>query len=68
MDSGNVLRQWLNSKSPQARLENVLAEEGVPFTDEDMQRIRRLRRSRNRALHGAESTPRNDEIDQRSAY
>ncbi len=61
---GNVLRQWLNSRSPQARLKNVLTEERVPFTDEDMQRIRRLRRSRNRALHGAESTPRHDEIDQ----
>lgn len=61
---GNVLRQWLNSRSPQARLENVLAKEGVQFTEEDMQRIRRLRRSRNRALHGADSTPRIDEIDQ----
>jgi hypothetical protein len=61
---GNVLQQWLNSWSPQARLENVLAAEGVPFTDEDMRRIRSLRRVRNRALHGAESTPRHDDIDQ----
>jgi hypothetical protein len=61
---GNVLRQWLNSWSPQARLENVLVDEGVPFTDEDMRRIRCLRRARNRALHGAESMPRHDQIDQ----
>ena len=61
---GNVLRQWLNSQSPQVRLEHVMAEEGVPFTDEDTRRIRQLRRARNRALHGAESTPRHDELDQ----
>jgi hypothetical protein len=61
---GAVLRQWLNSWSPQARLENVLGDEGVPYTGEDMRRIRRLRRARNRALHGAESMPRHDEIDQ----
>lgn len=61
---GNVLRQWLNSWSPQARLEHVLSDEGVPFTDEGMRCIRRLRRSRNRALHGAGATPRHDDIDQ----
>lgn len=61
---GNVLRQWLNSWSPQARLQNVLADEGIPFTDEDMRRIRYLRKARNRALHGAESMARQDEIDQ----
>lgn len=61
---GNVLGQWLNSWSPQARLQTVLADESVPFIDEDMRRIRRLRRTRNRALHGAESAPRHDDIDQ----
>jgi hypothetical protein len=61
---GNVLRQWLNSWSPQARLKKVLTDEGVPFTEEDMRCIRGLRRTRNRALHGAESMPRHDEIDQ----
>jgi hypothetical protein len=61
---GNVLRQWLNSWSPQARLQNVLADEGIPFTGEDMRRVRNLRKARNRALHGAESVARQDEIDQ----
>lgn len=61
---GNVLRQWLNSWSPQARLQNVLADEDIPFTDEDMRRVRNLRKARNRALHGAESMARQDEIDQ----
>jgi hypothetical protein len=61
---GNVLRQWLNSWSPQARLEKALADESIPFTDEDKRRVRNLRKARNRALHGAESTPGRDEIDQ----
>jgi hypothetical protein len=60
----NVLRQWLNSWPPQTRLETVMGADGVPFTDEDMRRIRLLRRARNRAVHGAESMPRHDEIDQ----
>lgn len=61
---GNVLRQWLNSWPPQARLKKVLTDEGIPFTDEDMRRVRNLRKARNRALHGAESMPKQDEIDQ----
>ena len=61
---GDVLRQWLNSWSPQARLEKILTDEGIPFTDEEMRRIRKLRKTRNRALHGAESMPKQDEIDQ----
>lgn len=61
---GNVLRQWLNSWSPTARLEHLLRDEGVPFSDEDMRRIGRLRSARNRALHGAQAAPSHDEIDQ----
>jgi len=61
---GTVLRQWLNSWSPTARLEHVLRDEGVPFNDEDMRRVKRLRGARNRALHGAEAAPSHDEIDQ----
>lgn len=61
---GKVLRDWLNKWSPNARLEHVLREEGVPFTDEDMRRIKRLRRVRNRAVHGAEAAAAHDEISQ----
>jgi Arc/MetJ family transcription regulator len=61
---GNVLRQWLNSWSPTARLEHVLRDEGVPFSDEDMRRVKRLRGARNRSVHGAEAAPADDEIDQ----
>jgi hypothetical protein len=60
----DVLRQWLNSWSPRARLEHVLGDERVPFSDEDMRRVGRLRRARNRALHGAEAEPTHEEIDQ----
>lgn len=61
---GNVLRQWLNSSSPVARLEYVLRDEGVPYTDDDMNVIRGLRQARNRAIHGAETAPTHEEVDQ----
>lgn len=58
-----VLKQWLNSWSPMDRLEHVLREDGVPFCDEDMRRIGRLRRVRNRAIHGASTTAEHDDIE-----
>jgi hypothetical protein len=42
----------------------VLHAEGVPYTDEDRTRIKALRTSRSRAVHGAQTDPSDDEIDQ----
>lgn len=61
---GNLLRNLLNSWPIFARFEQVLHAEGVPYTDEDRRRIKGLRTSRSRAVHGAQADPSHDEIDQ----
>jgi hypothetical protein len=61
---GQVLGDMLNAWPIRARFERVLRDEGVPFSDEDVRRVVRLRRARNRALHGAEAKPSHEEIDQ----
>ena len=61
---GNLLRNLLNSWPILARFEQVLHADGVPYSDEDRTRIKRLRTSRSRAVHGAQADPSHDEIDQ----
>lgn len=61
---GNLLRNLLNAWPILARFEQVLHVEGVPYTDEDRTRIKALRTSRSRAVHGAHTDPSDDEIDQ----
>lgn len=58
-----VLRQSLNHFPIRARLEHVLAEDGVPIMAEDLDLLGRLRKDRNRALHGATAAPPHDAID-----
>jgi hypothetical protein len=58
-----VLTQFLNQPPITARLEHVLAEEGVPVTVEDLALLRRLRDERNLALHGSTAAPEHEEID-----
>ena len=60
---GNVLRQWVNVFSITARLHHVLAEEDVPVTADDYALLRRLRRHRNKAVHGSRAAPEQDDID-----
>jgi hypothetical protein len=59
----NVLKQSLNHFPIRARLEHVLADDDVPVTTEDRDLLGRLRKNRNRALHGATAAPAHDEID-----
>jgi hypothetical protein len=61
---GNLLRNLLNSWPILARFEQVLQAEGVPYTNEDRKRIKGLRTSRSRAVHGAQAHPSHEEIDQ----
>jgi hypothetical protein len=61
---GNLLRNLLNSWPILARFEQVLHAEDVPYTDEDRKRIKGLRVSRGRAVHGAHADPSHEEIDQ----
>ena len=61
---GNLLRNLLNSWPVLARFEQVLHAEGVPYTDEDRRRIKGLRTSRSRAVHGVQADPSHDELDQ----
>jgi hypothetical protein len=58
-----VLRQFLNQPPITTRLKHVLAEEGVPVTDDDLALLRRLRDERNLALHGSTAAPEHEEID-----
>jgi hypothetical protein len=51
-----------------ARLQHVLAQEGVPVTEDDRALLRRLRRHRNRALHGSNATPDHDDVDRVVAF
>lgn len=59
----NLLRQSLNHFPIRARLEHVLNEDRVPFTADDLDLLARLRKDRNRALHGATAAPTHDDID-----
>jgi hypothetical protein len=61
---GNLLRNLLNSWPILARFEQVLDAEGVPYTDEDRRRMKHLRTSRSRAVHGTHADPSHDEINQ----
>lgn len=63
-----VLRQTLNQFSISARLEHVIAQEGVPVTADDLALIGRLRKARNKALHGSTAAPAHDDIDRAIAF
>jgi hypothetical protein len=60
---GDVLRQFLNQPPIMTRLKHVLIEEGVPFTDDDLELLRRLRDERNLALHGSTAAPEHEDVD-----
>jgi hypothetical protein len=64
----NVLRGSLNQFSVRARLAHVLAQDGVPVTDDDLALLGRLRVDRNKALHGSASAPSHDDIDRAVAF
>ena len=64
----NVLSEWLNRLSITARLQHALAEDGVPVTEADLALLRRLRKQRNRAVHGAIAEPAHDDIDRVLAF
>ena len=63
-----VLRQFLNQPPLIPRLEYVLAEEGVPVTDDDRALLGRLRGARNKALHGSAAASEHEDIDRAIAF
>jgi hypothetical protein len=64
----DVLGTFLNQRSIIARLQHVLVDDDVPVTADDLALLRRLRRQRNRAVHGAAATPTHTDIDRAVAF
>ena len=58
-----LLRGMLNHLRIRDRLERVLSEEGVPVTMEDLRLLFRLKRDRDRSVHGSTAAPEHEEID-----
>jgi hypothetical protein len=63
-----LLEGLLNSESLMTKLKRVLAEDGVPVTADDLAVLRRLRKQRNRAVHGAAAAPAHADLDQAIAF
>ena len=63
-----LLGNLLNSESLMAKFYRALDEDRVPVTTDDRALLRRLRKQRNRAVHGAEAAPRHADLDQALAF
>lgn len=64
----SILRRSLNQFSIKARLQHVLAQDGVPVSTEDLALLGRLRDARNKALHGSTAAPAHEDIDRAVAF
>ena len=58
------LENLVNNESLMTRLRRVLDEHSVPLSDDDLVLLRRLRRQRNRVVHGGRAAPSHDDLDQ----
>jgi hypothetical protein len=58
-----LLEDLLNNASLMTRLRRVLDEDSVPLTDDDVALLRRLRRQRNRVVHGGRAVPDHRDLD-----
>ena len=58
-----LLEDLLNNESLMTRLRRVLDEDSVPLTDDELALLRRLRRQRNRVVHGAHAVPAHHDLD-----
>jgi hypothetical protein len=59
----DVLRNFLNQPSIMTRLRLVLSDDHVPVRREDFAVLKRWRRHRNRAVHGAATVREHSDID-----
>lgn len=58
-----LLEDLVNNQSLMTRLRQVLAEDRVPLTNDDLALLRKLRRQRNRVAHGGRAMPAHADLD-----